>query len=68
MKDKDVTDQCRFNDNDGEHLPLIQCVCGKEFQPWDFIISPYRDMAHRCECGRKLYFQNKITVYEIIDA
>uniref|UniRef100_A0A6M3JYV4 Uncharacterized protein n=1 Tax=viral metagenome TaxID=1070528 RepID=A0A6M3JYV4_9ZZZZ len=63
--DKDITDKCRFGGNDDECLPLEKCACGREFDSWDFILGPYRDTPHECDCGRKLYFRNKITIYEI---
>jgi len=63
--DKDVTSECRFGENDEELLPLKKCVCGKKFDSWDFILSIYREDPHVCDCGRKLYFRNKITIYEI---
>jgi len=63
--DKDITDQVKFYDNDGDCLPLLQCICGREFSPWDFNLGIYRDMPSDCDCGRKLYFRNKITVYEV---
>ncbi len=63
---RDVTHLVSFSDNDGESLPLTRCVCGKEFAAWDFILSIYPDMARECPaCGRKLYFDYSITVYEI---
>ncbi len=61
----DVTNQVKVEDNDGEHLPLIKCVCGAEYPPWDFIISVYEDLAHGCRCGRKFIFKNNITVWEV---
>ena len=64
--DKDVTDLVDFYTNDDEALPLTQCVCGKKYGMWDFIISVYREDAHECEdCGAKLYFTNTITVYQV---
>ncbi len=63
---RDVTHLVSFSDNDGEDLPLTRCVCGKEFESWDFILSIYPDTAKECPaCGRKLYFDYSITVYEI---
>ena len=66
--DRDVTDSCYFDDNDGELLPIVRCVCGKRFGMWEFIVSIYPDDPAVCKyCGRKLYFSNKITVYEVVD-
>jgi len=67
MTDKDVTDKVDFREADGECLPLVKCVCGKRFDPWDCILNIYREMPWQCECGRKLYFRNSIRVYEIGD-
>ena len=68
VKDIDVTNMVDFHDNDGESLPLVQCVCGERFAEWDCILSIYRDMAKKCsKCGRKLYFRNEIRVYEVKD-
>lgn len=65
-KDIDVTKSVEFQDNDGESLPLIQCVCGERFVAWDNILGIYRDMAKECsKCGRKLYFRNDIRIYEV---
>lgn len=63
--DKDITNRVKFGENDGEFLPLTQCICGCKFDSWDCILNIYRDMPFECDCGRKLYFSNKITVYEI---
>lgn len=66
MPDLDVTESVYFGENDGEYMPLTQCVCGHKFYLWDFILGIYRDMASACpSCGRKLYFCNSIRVYEV---
>lgn len=66
MTDKDITGQVQFQDNDGESLPLTKCACGREFEAWDFLLSIYPDLAHQCpNCGRRMYFTCKITVYEV---
>jgi DNA-directed RNA polymerase subunit RPC12/RpoP len=66
--DKDITSQVKFGENDGECLPMTKCICGKEFDWWDFILSIYRDMASSCpSCKRKMYFRNRITIYEAIE-
>jgi len=66
--DKDITNQVGFGDLDGECLSLIKCVCGIEFPYWEFVLSIYRDSPSECEgCGRKLYFHNRISVYEVIE-
>ena len=68
MPDKDVTSEVKCGGIDGESITLRRCVCGCEFEAWDFILSIYRDMAHTCpECGCKLYFSYKVTVMEVIE-
>ncbi len=65
MADKDITDEVRFELNDGESMPLIECVCGEKSEPWDFILGMDRDYPHECpNCKRKLYFKANIRVYE----
>lgn len=64
----DVTDQMYFDFNDDEYLPITQCVCGAEFKPWSFIISIYEDTPKPCpKCGRKLFWESHIRVYEVKD-
>ncbi len=62
--DKDITSEVSFQRNDDESLPLTKCACGKEFAPWDFIVSMERDYPSTCDCGRKLYFTVDIKVFE----
>jgi DNA-directed RNA polymerase subunit RPC12/RpoP len=60
----DVTDKVKFGENDSEFLPLKKCVCGKEFDFWEKILSIYPDAAVKCRnCGRKLYFKVSIRVF-----
>ena len=63
--DKDVTNECIYGEVDDELLPLRKCVCGREFKFWDAILSIDRNHLFECECGRMLYFSNKIIIYEI---
>jgi hypothetical protein len=64
--DKDVTELVCFNENDGEGLPILKCVCGQEFAPWYFVVGIYRHTPKVCpDCGRRLYFRNSIRVYEV---
>jgi hypothetical protein len=65
--DKDITKDCEYYDNDGDCLPLLKCACGETFDAWDFILSTERDRPHACRCGRRLYFTNAITIYEILE-
>lgn len=66
--DRDITDSVDFDLNDDEYLSLRKCVCGKQFDYWEFSISIYRDSAKECpSCGRRLYFLPRIAVYCITD-
>ena len=66
--DKDITESVQFRNNDGEFLPLTECVCGAEFIAWDFVLSVYEDRAMACpNCNRRMYFRFNITVYEVVD-
>ena len=56
----DVTDNVRFGSNDGDLLPLYKCMCGREFDPWDFILNP--DEWKECDCGIEYKFSNKIII------
>lgn len=68
MKYKDVTSLVDFQNNDDECLPITQCVCGKKFSPWSFIISIYEDGAYACpNCGRKFFFRLGIRVFQVED-
>jgi hypothetical protein len=69
IMDKDVTKLVSFQENDGECLPLIKCVCGKEFKSWDNVIGVYKEYSHEncSNCHRKFYFTNSIKVYEVED-
>ena len=66
--DKDITDQVKVGLIDGECLPLEVCACGLKFDNWECVLSIERDAFFQCDCGRKLYFSNKITVYEIVES
>lgn len=62
----DVTTLVKFQENDGESLPLTQCVCGKKFDAWDFILGVYQDNPTRCkDCGREFFFSVEIRVYQV---
>lgn len=65
--DKDITSEVEFGDIDGECLNFCRCACGRNFDSWDFILNVYRDYPKQCDCGRKLYFKYKVTIYEIVD-
>jgi len=66
MKTIDITDKVAFEDNDGECLPLISCVCGHVWEAWTFSIGADEDYPTECPfCKRKLFFSFKIRVYEV---
>lgn len=63
---KDITHLVSFHNNDDELLPIVKCVCGARFKPWEFNISIYQDAPYRCPiCNRAMFFAIKITVYEV---
>jgi len=65
MKVKDITSEVEFG-HKSKSLSLTKCVCGKEFYFWNFILSEGSDYPSECpECGRKMYFEVNIKVYEI---
>ncbi len=69
MQDIDVTDSVEVGGIDGELMPLEKCVCGKQFDYWDFILKNERDRTNDCPaCGRRLYFSVKVSVFEVRDA
>ena len=66
MKIIDVTQDVSFQNPDDEALPLVKCVCGHKWEPWEFIISIYQDMPEECPyCGTKYFFKNLIHVYRV---
>jgi len=68
MKDKDITSQVKWGLIDGDLLPLERCACGAEYESWDFILSTESDDPHTCEkCGRRIYFEVIIKVFEVVD-
>jgi DNA-directed RNA polymerase subunit RPC12/RpoP len=68
MPEIDVTGKVEYGLNDDECLPLLKCVCGKEFKSWDFVLPVYSDDPAECpDCGAKLFFQLSIKVFQIKD-
>lgn len=68
MPDIDVTELVDFGGVDDELLPLTKCVCGAEFESWDFVISIYPESPRTCRtCGRELYFSNAIHIYQKVN-
>ena len=72
-QDVDVTELVEFVKDDSVsmrymRLALTKCVCGKTFEKWDFIIDGESDPPSECQnCGRRLYFEVNISVYEVIE-
>ena len=63
----DVSAQCRFDNPDDECLPLTRCVCGVDHPSWEVVLSVYADDPQIMPCcGRKLYFAQSITVFEVV--
>ncbi len=65
-----VTHLVDFELNDGEVLPITQCVCGAEFSAWagssSFTIGFYPEHPKACpKCNRKLYFAIELNVYQV---
>jgi len=64
--DQDVTQDVQFGPVDDESLPLLRCVCGEQFKPWEQVISIYKDHPWVCpKCGAKLIFSNNVFVYKV---
>jgi hypothetical protein len=60
----DVTERCVFGENDGETLPLLECVCGMAYEPWDFAIGIYPESPKKCQkCGRKFHFAIQTRIF-----
>lgn len=65
---KDITEFVNYDNPDDEYLPITECICGKRFAPWEFIISIYEETFNKCpECGAKLFFRNTIRVYQVVE-
>ena len=63
---EDVTDKVTFDNNDSECLPLTMCVCGKEWESWNFVLGADKDRPTECSvCKRQLFFGITIKVYEV---
>lgn len=63
----DITDKVKFENPDDESLPLTRCVCGKEFQPWGFILGVEKEEGwmHQCpNCKRFLFWELHVKVFE----
>lgn len=67
MTDKDITEFVEFGLPDGDILPIDKCACGTRYLPWDFLIGMNYDprRLHMCrKCGRKMYFEMTIKIFE----
>jgi len=63
---KDITDKVEFGLNDDDLLPLLECICGQTFESWTFLLNADENSPVKCpNCGRKLFFEVEIRVYEI---
>lgn len=63
---KDITDKVKFGGNDDELLSLLECICGQTFESWTFLLNADKSSPVKCPgCGRKLFFEVGIRVYEI---
>jgi hypothetical protein len=63
---EDVTNQVEFGPNRGSFLPLYKCVCGIEFEPWEFRLETGCVPAKKCPgCGDRMYFEVEIKVFRI---
>jgi hypothetical protein len=40
---REVTDKVDFGWNEDECLPIIECVCGTEFDLWEQVLGVYKD-------------------------
>lgn len=61
----DVTDKVEFgNNNDDEYLPIKKCLCGKEFELQEHMISNYPYNIGCPNCGVKLFFRHVVRIYQ----
>lgn len=63
-KDIDVTDKIRIGGIDGDCIPIQNCICGKQFESWDFILHEDEDDPRFCECVRGYYAKVQIKIYQ----
>jgi len=64
----DITSEVQFGAPDDGYLPLMKCKCGEEFDYWEFVLSIYpKDPAVCPKCGRRMFFKQMITVYEVVE-
>ena len=63
---RDVTEDTRTGDPDGEHVPLTKCVCGATWDGWNGpILSIYSDDPTECPtCHRRFYVNIRVEVME----
>jgi hypothetical protein len=61
----DITDAVDFSPGniDGDLLPITKCICGQEFELWDFSIWNF-EHSECPSCNRKLHFEVSVRIYE----
>lgn len=65
-REMDVTDNVSMGSPDDESCPLLRCVCGAQYESWALTLSVYNDGTEPMPCcGRRLYFSNRVRVYEV---
>ena len=67
MKKIDITEKMQFGDIDGEQLPIMKCLCGESWWPWDGLVLSIYDIEECPTCHRKFMFSNNITIYEVVE-
>jgi len=65
-KEREVTAEVERGEVDGDALSLLRCVCGQEFEPWDFVITDW-DKRKCPQCGRGFRFEMEVAVYEVYE-
>lgn len=67
MKIKEVTSLVEWDFPDGEDLPLLRCICGATWKPWQGpILSIYEEAPTEClNCGRSFFWKMRVEVFEI---
>ena len=56
----------KLGNPDDEYAPVLKCVCGVSYPMWEQIISIYAADADPMPCcGRRFYFRQTVTVFEV---
>jgi hypothetical protein len=63
---KDVTKGVKFELNDADSLPLLQCTCGQKFDEWEHVIGLYpHSSSPPCpKCGSVFVFKLDIKIFK----